>query len=587
MKSVFKIFLAFILAGFAFVFLIFLFFGIVSLVSSGKPEVKSHSILTINFNSEIVERGMDDSFSSFDFVTQTNSSVIGMDDLKRALEAAKDDDKIDAVLLEFSGVMAGPSTLKDVRTLIDNFKEESDKPIYSYSEIYTQKAYYLATAADSIFLQPGGLLEMSGLSANVAYYKNMFGKIGIKPEIIRGSNNRFKSAVEPFIEEEMSESNRLQLETLFGDLWSEYKTTIAESREMEPKEIQAVSDSFAVHSAASALDYGLIDGARFEDEVRKSLMQVTGAKAEDKLKFVSYKTYNASLKGDITTSKDRIAVIYAVGDIVGGNGDENTIGSETTSKAIKKARLDKKVKAIVLRVNSPGGSALASDVIWREMQLAKEAKPVVVSMGDYAASGGYYISAPADTIVTQSNTITGSIGIFMTLFTAQELIEDKMGIHYDVVKTSEFADLYSLNRALNEQEKMKLQQMVDEGYGRFLSLVAEGRGLDSLYVDSIGQGRVWTGKRAIELGLADVEGNLDDAVALAAEMADLEEYKRINMPKLETGIEKLMSTLNASAVKEDILKEELGEYYRYLETLQKMKSWEAPQARMEFELIVD
>ncbi len=587
MKSVFKIFLAFILAGFAFLFLIFLFFGIISILSDGKPEVKAHSVLTINFNSEIVERGIDDSFSSFDFLTQSNSSVIGMDDLKKALKAAKEDDNIDAIMLEYSGLMAGPSTLKDVRAMIEEFKIESDKPIYSYSEVYTQKSYYLASVSDSVFLQPSGLIELSGLSANVAYYKDMFGKIGIKPEIIRGSNNKFKSAVEPYIENEMSESNRLQLETLFGDLWSEYKSEIAASRKMKSSMIQAITDSFAVQSPNSALASGLVDDLRFEDEVRKSLMQATSAKSEDKINFIDFKTYNRSLDNAINTSKNRIAVIYAVGDIMGGRGDENTIGSETTMKAIRKARLDKKVKAIVLRVSSPGGSALASDVIWREMKLAKEAKPLVVSMGDYAASGGYYISAPADTIVTQSNTITGSIGIFMTLFTAEELVEDKMGIHYDVVKTSEFADLGALNRSLNENEKRKLQGMVDEGYGRFLSLVAEGRGLDSLYVDSIGQGRVWTGRRAIELGLADLEGNLDYAIDIAAGMAKLDKYKVITSPKIQTGIEKLMSTLNASSVKEDVLKEELGEYYHYIETLQKMKTWDAPQARMEYELIMN
>ena len=587
MKSVFKIFLAFILAGFAFVFIIFLFFGIVSLFSDGKPKVKEHSVLTINFNSEIVERGIDDAFSSFDFLTQSNSSVIGIDDLKKTLNAAKNDDNIDAVLLEFSGLMAGPSTIKDVRQLIENFKNETDKPILSYAEVYTQKSYYLASVSDSVFLQPSGLIELSGMSANVAYYKNMFSKIGVKPEIVRGSNNRFKSAVEPYIESEMSAANRMQLETLFGDIWSEFKADIAISRNMTSEDVQAISDSFAMQSPNSALALGLIDGLRFEDEVRKSLMKITSAKSENKINFIDYKTYNQSLEKEVNTSKDRIAVIYAIGDIMGGKGDENTIGSETTMKAIRKARLDKKVKAIVLRVSSPGGSALASDVIWREMKLAKETKPVVVSMGDYAASGGYYISAPADTIVTQSNTITGSIGIFMTLFTAEELIEDKIGIHYDVVKTSEFSDLYSLNRSLNEGEKRKLQIMVDEGYGRFLSLVAEGRGLDSLYVDSIGQGRVWTGKRAIELGLADLEGNLDYAIDIAAGMAKLEKFKIVKSPKIETGMEKLMSTLNASSVKEDVLKDELGEYYRYLETLHKMKTWDTPQARMEFELILN
>jgi len=507
--------------------------------------------------------------------------------LKRALSAAKSDAKIDAILLEFSGLMAGPSTLKDVRRMIEEFKSDCDKPIFSYAEVYTQKSFYLASASDSVFLQPSGLIELSGLSANVAYYKDMFGKIGIKPEIIRGSNNRFKSAVEPFIADEMSDANRLQLETLFGDLWVEYKTAIAVGRNIDVEAVQAISDSFAVQSPSSALKLGLVDGLRFEDEVKASLMKITAAKREDKINFIDYKTYNRSLKNDINTSKDRIAVIYAVGDIMSGRGDENTIGSETTTKAIRKARLDKKVKAIVLRVSSPGGSALASDVIWREMKLAQEAKPVVVSMGDYAASGGYYISAPADTIVTQSNTITGSIGIFMTLFTAQELIEDKMGIHHDVVKTSQFADLYSFNRSLNENEKRKLQLMVDEGYGRFLSLVAEGRGLDSLYVDSIGQGRVWTGRKAIELGLADLEGNLDYAIEIAAEMANLEKFKRVNMPNIETGIEKFMNSLNASSVKEDILEDELGEYYRYLEALQKMKTWETPQARMEYELIMN
>ncbi|MCT4624229.1 MAG: signal peptide peptidase SppA, partial [Schleiferiaceae bacterium] len=515
------------------------------------------------------------------------STQIGMNQLKRVLKSAQSDDNITALYLNFSGLQAGPATLKEMRQAFTNFKENTEKPIYAYAEVYTQKSLYLASVADSIFIQPNGMIELSGLSANVAYYKNMFQKIGVKPEIIRGSNNKFKSAVEPFIEDSMSYSNRLQLETLLGDLWQEYAGAIADGRGLKIDDIQVLADDFAVQSPKKSVEAGLIDALWYPDEMDEHLRKLVGAETVKDIDFISHETYDLATKTINTSARDKVAVIYAIGDIMGGSGDENTIGSVTTANAIRKARLNDRVKAIVLRVNSPGGSSLASDVIWREMKLAKETKPVIVSMGDYAASGGYYISAPADTILAQTNTITGSIGIFMTLFTAEELIEDKIGIHYDVVKTGEFADILSLNRSLKETEKMKLQNLVDEGYGQFLSLVAEGRSLDSGYVDSIGQGRVWSGQRAMELGLVDLEGGLDDAIAIAAEKAGLEDYKLMELPVLKTGLQKIMSELQMAKAKEDILKDEFGEFYEQWKQVKKVKSWNEPQARMEFELNIN
>jgi len=587
MKTFLKMFFASLIAGFTFIFLLFFFVGILSFLGEDKPTIKDKSILTINFNAKVVDRYMDDPFGSFDFVTQQKTEMIGMNQIKEALQRAKDDEKIKAVYFDFSGIQAGPATLKELRLILEDFRDNSSIPIYSYAEVFTQKTLYLASVSDSIFLLPSGFVELSGFSANVAFYKTVLNKMGIKPEIIRGSNNKFKSAIEPFIADEMSAANREQLETLFGDLWSDFKSAIAKNRGLTPDGIQAMTDTFAAQLPALALENNLVDALWYEDEVMDFLVKKSGVKNAKKLNFVSHSTYLSATKKEVNRAKKKIAVIYAIGEINSGSGDEQSIGSVSTAKALHKARLDTNVKAIVFRVNSPGGSAMASDVIWREAVLAQKAKPLVVSMGDYAASGGYYISAPADTIVTQSNTITGSIGIFMTFFTAEELLENKIGIHYDVVKTSEFADILSLNRSLNDAEKMKLQYLVDQGYGQFLGLVAEGRNLDSAYVDSIGQGRVWSGKRAIELGLADVEGGLDDAIEIAAGMAKLENYKILELPRMQTKLEKILEEFNMSSVKEELLEEELGEFYPYLKTIRNVQSWKEPQARMGYELIFD
>ncbi len=587
MKTFLKMFFASLLAGFAFIFLLFAFIGVVSLFGEDKPTLHDKSILTINFNAQIVDRFSDDPFGSFDFLSQSRSEKIGLNQIKEALKRAKDDEKIKALYLNFSGIQAGPATLKELRLVLEDFKEYSTIPIYSYAEVYTQKTLYLASVSDSIFLQPSGILELSGMSANVAFYKTVLNKMGIKPEIIRGSNNKFKSAVEPFIASEMSDANREQLETLFGDLWDEYKWGIAKNRGLLPEDIQAMTDSFAVQLPVVALKNNIVDALWFEDQVLDFLVEKSGVDKVKNLNLVSHSIYLKATKKEINRAKDKIAVVYAQGEIGGGEGDESFIGSVSTARALRKARLDKNVKAIVFRVNSPGGSTLASDVIWREVKLAQETKPFVVSMGDYAASGGYYISAPADTIVTQSNTITGSIGVFMMFFSAEELIENKIGIHYETVKTSKYADLLSVNRSLNNAEKRKLQMLVDETYGQFLGYVAQGRGLDSLYVDSIGQGRVWSGKRAIELGLADVEGGLDVALEIAAGMAKLEEYRILELPRLETKLEKLLNEFSMTKMKDDIIKDELGDYYQYLQTVKRVQSWKEPQARMEFDLIFD
>ena len=562
-------FFASLLAGFTFIGIFLVFIILIGLLGDEKPKVKPNSILKINLNAEITDRTVDSPFGSFDFIAGQSTPKVSLNDTKKALRLAKDDPNIRAVYLNVSTPIAGPATLKELREILVSFREESDIPIYAFSEVYTQKAYYLASASDTIILHPEGMIEFSGVSANVAYYKNVLNKIGVKPEIVRGSNNKFKSAVEPFIEDSMSTANRNQLEALLGGIWNDYLEGIASTRDLTVEDLQAISDRFAVHTPKQALSDGMVDVLWYKDEVLEFLKELCEAEEINDIETIGVSDYLLAEREELNRSKNRIAVIYASGEIGMGRGDEQSIGSETLSKAIRKARLDDKVKAIVLRVNSPGGSAMASDVIWREMELSRKVKPVVVSMSDYAASGGYYISAPADTIVAQSNTITGSIGIFMMLFTAEDLIENKIGIHYDNVKTSEYADLLSLNQSLTEDQKAKLQFLVDQGYGSFISRVANGRSMDSLMVDSIGQGRVWTGRQAMDIGLVDVEGGLDVAVELAARMAELDDYKLKELPALKTPLEQLMEDFGMKSMQDDILKEELGNYYSHLQTLKR------------------
>lgn len=556
-----------ILAGLAF-----------SLKDSGGVEVKDKSVVEIKLDEDIVERGKDDPVD-FDFGTLRPSHSIGLDEIKKYIDKAAGDDHVKGIFLNLSDVNAGIATLEEIRHALVEFKS-SDKFIYAYSDYYSQASYYLASVADKIYIHPQGGMDFHGLSAKAVFLKGALEKLEIEPIVIR--HGKFKSAVEPFILDRMSPENKEQTRSFVGAIWKTYLENIAKSRKMTVAGLDSLSDHMLIQTPEDAVAYKLADKTAYYDEVLSDLKKASGLKEKDKERLVSLKKY---VKTSVSsgTSKEKIAVIYAVGEIGGGEGSDETIGSERISKAIRKARLDSSIKAIVLRVNSPGGSALASDVIWRETVLAKKDKPFVVSMGDVAASGGYYISCAADSIVAEPNTITGSIGVFGLLFNSQKLFNNKLGITFDTVKTGRYADIGSTTRPMTADEREIIQKQVERIYDRFTGIVADGRKIDKAYVDSIGQGRVWSGIDALRLGLVDKLGGLEDAIAVAAKMAKLDNYRTVSLPEQKPFFEKLMEDISAES-SVSVIQAELGENYKYYRELKSIMNMQGVQARMPYRL---
>ncbi|MDG1189259.1 MAG: signal peptide peptidase SppA, partial [Flavobacteriales bacterium] len=506
-------------------------------------------------------------------------NTFGLNKILKSIEKAKHDDRISGIYLNTEMPQTSSATTEEIRNKLQEFKDSTDKFIIAYSEVYSQKGYYLSSVADEIYLHPEGVIELKGLSYEGMFFKGALEKLEVEPQIIR--HGKFKSAIEPFILEKMSDENREQVNRFISSIWNNMKMGISKAKNITEDELNALAENLFVQSPKDAVDYGLADALLFEDQVRDTLRQKLGIEKDAKVNKISLREYSeVSVKsGKKKYSKDKIAVIYAQGDISSGEGDNLSIGSVTTSKAIKEAREDEKVKAIVLRVNSPGGSALASETILREMELAKATKPVVVSMGDVAASGGYYISCKADTIVASPTTITGSIGVFGMLFNLENMMENKLGITTDRVKTNSYADLGSPTRALTTNERDIIQNQVKRIYDTFITNVSEGRNMTKSAVDSIGQGRVWTGEDAKELGLVDVLGGLEDAIDIAAEMADLESYRIKNLPKLKNPFEEIIENLGGQ-ITTKLVKNELGESYEYYQQLNEVMQMENVQMRM-------
>jgi protease IV len=549
-------------------------------VSSGMEEdkkTKKNTLLEINLSEKIVDRSSD---FSFDLGALSDEpTALGLDDILIAIEKAKYDDNIKGIYLNIDVVNSSMASLEEVRDKLQEFKDSTDKFILAYSEMYSQKAYYISSIADKVYLHPEGFLEFKGLSYEGMFFKEALEKLEVEPQIIR--HGKFKSAVEPFILDKMSESNRKQVKRFISSIWEDMKTDIASGRDLPEDELNTIAEGLLVQSAKDALDYKLADALQYEDQIEDTLRKKIGIKEDKEIEKISLKAYSqigvSSKKKKF--SKDKIAVIFAQGAINSGEGDNESIGSVTTSNAIKKARKDDKIKAIVLRVNSPGGSALASETILREMELAKAVKPVVVSMGDVAASGGYYIACKADTIVANPTTITGSIGVFGVLMNFEKMMKNKLGITTDRVKTNAFADLASPTRPLTQEERAIIQNQVERVYDKFITHVAEGRNMSKEEVDSIGQGRVWTGKDALELGLVDVMGGMEDAITIAADMAELESYRITKLPIEKNPIEKIIEDLEGQ-VKNRIIKNEIGHGYTYYKQLNELVSMEKLQMRM-------
>lgn len=557
----------------------FLLFTVVVSVATSKEEVqvKENSVLHIKLNKPIGERGLKDPFSE---VFMEGSSNIGLIELLASIKHAKEDDKIKGIYLESGIPIGGFASIEAIRNELEDFKA-SGKFITAYSEIYTEGGYYLASAAEDVFINPRGYYEFNGIGANVTFLKGMFDKLEIQPEIFRVGD--FKSAVEPFIRKDMSEENREQMESILTSVYDHMLEKIAASRSIDLEELTTISDQMLAKSPKEALDNKLVTGLKYFDEVLDDLKSKLSLEEDDKVNFIGFEKYHTTIPKK-TGTKNKIAVIVGAGEITGGNGDNNTIGSTAFAKEIRKARKDEKVKAIVIRINSPGGSALASDVIWREIMLAKEAKPVIASMSDYAASGGYYMAMACDTILAEPNTITGSIGIFMTMFNMENFLENKLGITHDVVNTGEYSDIYTFTRTLTEGERIILQQGVNEGYEDFTSKAASNRNMSIEELLKVASGRVWSGKQALDNGLVDKIGGLTDAINIAANAAGLDDdYKVRYYPAQKSLLEQIKSEFS-SDLESRILKSKTGELYPLMKQLKSLEKFKGPQARMLYDI---
>lgn len=550
--------------------------------------VKPNSVLYMKLDYDIPDRSVDNPFGGLDFRSMESKDATGMTDILRNIDHAKTDPNIKGIYMELSSIPTSTATLQEIRDKLIEFKE-SGKFIVTYGESYSQSAYYMASIADKIILNPEGMLDLHGMASQIMFYKHLLEKLDVEMQIVRGPNNRFKSAVEPYFLDKMSEANREQMDKLLGTVWGQILQGISESRNISVEQLNQIADNLeTMFDAQKALDYGLVDNLYYKDQVLDELKGLTGSNKD--INAIGNANYAKTYK-DKSISKNEVAVIYASGQIFDGKGDEEqNIYSENLSKTIRKAREDENVKAVVLRVNSPGGSAVASAIIGRELDLTKEVKPVIVTMGNYAASGGYWISAKADYIFADPTTLTGSIGVFGTFPNMQGLLNDKIGLTFDVAKTNENADFGSISQPLTEFQYKKLQDMVVKTYDDFTGRVAEGRGLRQTYVDSIGQGRVWAGADAIGLGLVDQLGDMEDAIAYAAQKAELgDDYKVTEWPKQKDFFTRIMESMNnnGSDKLDAAMRSKLGVYYNYIQGLENLQKNTGIQARMPFDMVIE
>ena len=581
-KFMFASMLGFVISG---VILIFVLVGaIAGLASKGKKQevsVETNSILKLNLNYAIPERTSNNSFKNFNFQTFESRNDAGLDDVLKNIKKAAADDNVKGIYLELGINMNSFATIEEIRNELIAFKK-SNKFVIAYGELADQKSYYLCSVADKVYLNPAGELVLNGLSSNVMYLKNMFEKIGVKPELIR--HGKFKSAGEPLIADKMSDANREQINSYLGTLYYTMVNGIATARKKQANEVENIINQLLIQHPEDAVKLGMADGLKYDDEIETELKKLIGN--DENLKFVTLEKYNNTPNLNVSTSEDKIAIIYCDGEIVSGESGDDNMGSETIAKAIKKVRLDDHYKAIVLRINSPGGSAMASDVIWREVVLAKKAKPVIVSMGSVAASGGYYIAAPADVIVAEPNTITGSIGVFGLMINAKELLNNKLGINVETVKFGEYADLGSIDRPLTTAERAIIQRGVDRIYDDFITKVSEGRKLKKEQVDSIAQGRVWAAIDAKKIGLVDEFGGLDKALEIAKTKAKINDCRIINFPEMKNPIETLFADMSGQASLFLTKRSLTAEQFKFYTDFEKIMHYRGIQARMSFDVNV-
>ncbi|MCK9421352.1 MAG: signal peptide peptidase SppA [Bacteroidales bacterium] len=553
--------------------------GIVAATSQTEVVISKNTVLLARFDKTIADRSTK---TKFVMGYAGPEKLTGLNDILENLQKAKKDDNIAGIYLDLSDIPSGISTVDEIRDGLLDFKK-SGKFIWAYSEVYTQKSYYLASAADKIFLNPQGGIDFKGLNAEMVFLKGLLEKLDVKMQIIR--HGKFKSATEPLFLDKMSPENRKQITELINDIWDKMINGIAETRKIGKEELNRIADSLKIQTAEDALKYKLVDQLVYKDELISVMKKKLTIDEKKKVQYVTMDNYTDVVgKKKSGTTKAKIAVIYASGSIAGGEGDDQSIGSERISKAIRKAREDEKVKAIVFRINSGGGSALASDVIWREIDLARQAKPVIASFGDVAASGGYYIACAATKIVADPTSITGSIGVFGVVPNMEGLFSKKLGITFDRAMTNKNSDYIPVMKPLSSYQTLLIQREVDHIYDVFTGKVAAGRKLDKSKVDSIGQGRVWSGNDAKTIGLIDEFGGLTRAIELASELAKIKDYRLISLPEQKEWFEELIDQITGNTDPAAKLKQALGQNYQYYQYLKEIQEMKGVQARILFEM---
>jgi protease-4 len=561
--------------------LVCLFLFVAFLVGSVNTEdeilVADNSVLVVKLDKRITELELKDPLAEL-FPGSIDESI-GLIELKEAIAHAKDDAMIKGIYLNAPYVLAGFATVQELREALEDFKS-SGKWIVAYADFYTEGGYYLSSVADRVYMNPVGQFEMNGLEAEVQFFKKLFEKLEIKPQVFRVGD--FKSAVEPFFREDMSPENKLQLTEMINSIYSEVVEGIAASRKMEPVRVQEIADKMLVRQPSEAVEFGLLDSLYYDDQVKSELRERVGISEKASIEFVKYNEYRRTFSLP-TSSKNEIAVIVADGDILPGKADNGVVGSVTIREEIRRARTSDRVKAIIIRVNSPGGAFTAADEMWREVYLASLEKPVIASMGDYAASGGYYLAMACDTIVAQPSTITGSIGVFSVLFDMSTFLDDKLGITSDHVRTGEVGDLITITRPLTDAEKAIWQKQTDDVYDIFTKKAAEGRDMSQDALKKVASGRVWTGSQAIDKGLVDLLGSFDDAVKIAADKAGIsDDYRLRYYPQQKNFIQRILND-SEDYVREAVVRNEAGQYYEWVQRWNKVKRYEGSQARMPFE----
>ncbi len=562
-----------------FIFIFILIIAAMSFGSSDKYNLKDNTVLTLKLEGTLSERVEPNSF--LDLIGQNTDLEIGLDDILSSIKKAKENDNIKGIYINAGAFAASNASLKEIRDQLADFKE-SGKFIIAYADVYSQGCYYLSSVADKVIMNPQGNLDLHGLSSSPTFYKGLLDKIGIEMQIFKVGT--FKSAVEPFMLDKMSDANREQVTAYINDIWSTITSEISDSRKISVDKINQLTDSLQTFKLANAsVSEGLVDTLMYETEVKEYLKDLLKVEKAKDVRMASIKDMTSVPFVKESSSKDVIAILYAEGSINNGSGKEG-ITDKRYVKEIEKLKDNDKVKAVVFRVNSPGGSAYASEQIWKAITDLKAKKPVVVSMGDYAASGGYYIACNASKIIAQPNTLTGSIGIF-GMFPNVEGLTKKVGLSFDNVKTNKFADFGDATRPMRPEEKVILQQYIEHGYDLFLTRCSEGRNIPKDSLDHIAQGRVWTGNQALKIGLVDALGNIDTAIQEAAKLAKLDDYSLQDYPKKVDFLESLLSNQKEEFATK-AMKEYLGKDYELFKTIKEIKEQDFVQARMPYDISI-